>query len=195
MAIQVVQVAPEVPEVPDENEMLYQAWKKEPTPELENRLYRKLHDYAQAIVRGKFRIPDRDLISDIVTKAFLHEEEFQGAAKFTTWFHKLASNACRDYLRRQRRRREIQISDVESLPQPEPEIYDLAIHKNLAALLQEVSEDDRKLIAYVAHGLRYREIGRLLGTSEPYIRLRWHRLRQELKKSYQKLEQKEPHDA
>ena len=122
--------------------------------------------------------------------------KFQGDSSFATWVYRLASNACIDFLRREKRRRSISMTisldDEEGARQadvpahgPSPE--DEAERKELREAIQEgllaLSEEHRQiLVMREISGLSYAEIGQALSLEEGTVKSRIARARLALRK-------------
>lgn len=121
---------------------------------------------------------------------------FQGESSFATWVYRLATNVCIDFLRREKRRknlsmtislddeeeaRQAEVPDERFTPQGELEKRELreAIRRGLASLSEE---HRRVLVLRELEGLSYAEIGALLGLEEGTVKSRIARARLALRK-------------
>ena len=121
---------------------------------------------------------------------------FQGESSFATWVYRLATNVCIDFLRREKRRknlsmtislddeeeaRQAEVPDERFTPQGELEKRELreAIRRGLASLSEE---HRRVLVLRELQGLSYAEIGALLGLEEGTVKSRIARARLALRK-------------
>ena len=121
---------------------------------------------------------------------------FQGESSFATWVYRLATNVCIDFLRREKRRknlsmtislddeeeaRQAEVPDERFTPQGELEKRELreAIQRGLASLSEE---HRRVLVLRELEGLSYAEIGALLGLEEGTVKSRIARARLALRK-------------
>lgn len=121
---------------------------------------------------------------------------FQEESSFGTWVYRLASNACIDFLRREKRRKNIsmtvslddeenvrqaEIPDHQPSPEAEVERGELrqSIHQGLDALTQEHRQ---VLVMREISGLSYAEIGQVLGLEEGTVKSRIARARLALRK-------------
>lgn len=135
--------------------------------------------------------------ADLTQEAFLNAwrglGSFGGQAAFSTWLYRLASNACIDFLRREKRRMALSMTQEEDeegrqtdLPDerwaPERELE----RKELQAAVQEglstLSPEHRQvLLLRETEGLSYQEIAQCLSLEEGTVKSRIARARLALK--------------
>ena len=144
-------------------------------------------------------VNDREEADDLAQEAFLKAWQglpaFQGDSSFSTWVYRLASNVCIDYLRKQKRRREVEpvlsLDDEES-GWTEPADWDQDPQRHLeraergqalARGLEALSDHHRQvLVLRELSGLSYQEIGQALGLDIGTVKSRIARSRLALRK-------------
>ena len=138
--------------------------------------------------------------ADLAQEAFLSAwrglERFQGEAAFSTWLYRLTSNACIDFLRREKRKRAaggvLSLDDTEEGATLDLPDYDADPHQHLersevrqaiADGLAGLSPEHRRVLALrEISGLSYAEIADLLGLEEGTVKSRISRARLALRK-------------
>jgi RNA polymerase sigma factor (sigma-70 family) len=94
----------------------YEAWRAadaKTEPEALGLLLRVLRRYANSLVFGWTQREMPELSAHIVSHALENRAKFDGRAKFTTWFYRLARNKTLDWLKAERRRRECSFPDTD----------------------------------------------------------------------------------
>lgn len=138
-----------------------------------------------------------DLTQEVFLKVWQALPGFQGDSAFSTWLYRLTSNACIDFLRRERRRRgALSLDDEErelaaQLPDPAPtpqqELERRELHHALEEGLAQLSDEHRQvLVLRELNGLSYDEIAQVLDLSPGTVKSRIARARLSLAKFLRK---------
>lgn len=126
---------------------------------------------------------DADLAADATQDAFLKAfrglARFRGQAAFRTWLLTIATNEARGAIRRRNGRRETHLDDAPPLAASEPDPAHMAAQKDqverVRALLDRLPEKQRLAVQLrVEEGLAFREVGRIIGSSEGAARVNYH---------------------
>lgn len=136
-----------------------------------------------------------DLAQETFLNAWRGLRFFKGDSAFSTWLYRLASNACIDHLRRERRQaqavsislddegeeRQTDIPDERFCPETELERQEL--RRAVERGLEQLSAEHRQvLVLREIHGLSYQEIGQTLDLEEGTVKSRIARARLALRK-------------
>ena len=144
-------------------------------------------------------VTDREEAADLAQEAFLKAwrslSSFQEASSFATWMHRLTTNVCLDYLRKQTRRQNIStavsLDDEEAgwtepadhSQDPQYQLERLERKQALARALKELPEHHRRmLIMREVSGMSYQEIADALDADLGTIKSRIARARERLRK-------------
>lgn len=136
-----------------------------------------------------------DLAQETFLNAWRGLKFFKGDSAFSTWVYRLASNACIDHLRRQKRRQDISApmpvnDEDDSVPDipderflPEQELDRQELRRAVAKGLEQLSDEHRQvLVMREINGLSYQEIGDILDLEEGTVKSRIARARNSLRK-------------
>lgn len=122
-----------------------------------------------------------DIAQDVVIQLWTALSGFVGSSSFTTWLYRIVVNRCLNHLRRHRHTRPVRDSD----PAPTAGAEDTVIAQQRAtATLHAIAAlppDLRAvLVLHEMEGLSYREVAAITNLTEPTVRGRLHRARNQL---------------
>lgn len=137
-----------------------------------------------------------DLAQDTFLNAWKGLKFFKGDSAFSTWLYRLASNACIDFLRRQKRRQDISLplaadgEDEDRLPdvpddryRPDTRLEQQELRCAVNEGLQQLSDEHRQvLVMREVNGLSYQEIADILDLEAGTVKSRIARARLSLRK-------------
>ena len=180
-----------------------QRWKEGDEAAAEE-LIRHLYPVISKIVRTHLprRDDEKDLVQEVLMKTFAKLHQFKGDAPLSHWVSRLALTTCLDRLRAQKIRPEIRRADLtpdESeafdaawLSGSSPDATDAIGARDLVdKILASLSPEDRSLILMVdLEGRSLQEIAETLGWSISKIKMRLFRVRTQLRKTMQNLEER-----
>ena len=140
---------------------------------------------------ARLRITDtascEDVTSRVFTTALEQLARFRGDGSFAGWLFQIARNTVRDV---QRRRPTEPLNEERAAtdPTPEEQVLERERAHELRALIRLLRPEHQHLLAlrYGAE-LGYEEIGAIVGTAPATVRVRMHRILEELRRRY-------PHD-
>lgn len=119
----------------------------------------------------------RDATQEAFLAALKKLSSFRGEARFATWLHRVAVNACYDILRRRQRRPEDELPE-EPGPAPGDLAESAAEAIDVREALLKIPEDFRVvLILHDVHDIGYDEVSETLGIPVGTVKSRLHRAR------------------
>lgn len=143
-----------------------------------------------------------DLAQDIFIKAWKGLASFRGEAPFEHWLMRLAVRACYDFLRKNRTRREKEVSrdallegghpGLEGIGAPEMAAETDALLEVRRAMALLAPKEQLVITLLELEERPVREVAELTGWSETNVKVRAFRARQSLKKYIQRLRQSPP---
>lgn len=115
-----------------------------------------------------------DALQETALRAWQHRGKLRNEQFFGTWVTRICINVCRTM--RRKRRPVVSLEDVPEVASPPPDM-------TLSLALRALPEHLRlPLMLQYAEGMSYLEIARTLGISEPTVRGRISRAKQQLRK-------------
>ncbi|MEO8515706.1 MAG: RNA polymerase sigma factor [Flavobacterium sp.] len=128
-----------------------------------------------------------DLLQEVFIKAWQNLDKFRGDSQVSTWIYRIAVNTCLYHLRSQKNKKSVDI-DV-SIIKREDETEDKEQQVQLLyKCISELSEADRLIITLLLEEVPYHEIAAITEISEGNLRVKIHRIKQQLSTIYTKYE-------
>ena len=136
-----------------------------------------------------------DITQEVFLRAWRSMKDFRGDSGFATWLFRITMNQCVDYARHKQslpptqplvqgeedEERELPIPDT--APTPEEHLENSELGRELAAALDEVSDEHRRIVLLRdVSGMSYTEIAEILEVSEGTVKSRLSRARIALRK-------------
>jgi RNA polymerase sigma-70 factor (ECF subfamily) len=120
-----------------------------------------------------------DVAQDTFLRAFRGLDRFRGDAAFRTWLLAIAANEAKDALRVRKRRGETSLDAAPPLASPGADAEVRVVIRDEAervrAMMQRLPEKQRLAVQLrVEEGLPFREVGRVIGSSEGAARVNYH---------------------
>jgi len=158
-------------------------------------LYRRYHPTMLQVARAimKNEQDAEDAVQEIFSRVLLRIGQFRHEASFSAWLKVLATNVCRDMLRKKGRHPTEFLNDLSAADEMKIEVNRLSVSQeeelimnelleNLQAKISHLKEEHQKLIIlrYI-DGLSYRKIAQLLDCSEAQVKSRLHQARKKLR--------------
>ncbi|WP_246168898.1 RNA polymerase sigma factor [Rudanella paleaurantiibacter] len=127
-------------------------------------------EYAQA----------QDLMQETFIKAWQHLPAFRGNAEVSTWLYRIAVNTCLNHLRTAKRQvaepllEQHMATLADDTGEPDEAV------RRLYGCVSQLPETDRLIISLVLDDVPYSEIAQIVGVSEGNLRVKIHRIKQQL---------------
>ena len=149
--------------------------------------------YQKCISMLKNEEDAKDLVHDILVKAFVKIGTFRGDASFSTWIYHISYNACIDFLKKQQRKQK----QITKEPVPNQakdniadETEDVETKEMKLERLEEVFQllepaEKTLLLMKYQDSWKISQIAEVIGISEGAVKMRLKRAREKLKKVYE----------
>lgn len=127
-----------------------------------------------------------DLAGDIVQEIFIvvwnKLASFEGRSTHKTWIYRITVNSCLQYLRKEKRKSNIQFEKIEYALQNEVDQSPQDNNKKLYQAIGKLAEIDRLIIMMILDGESHEGVAEVIGISPGNVRVKIHRIKQRLKK-------------
>lgn len=139
------------------------------------------HEVVYRVALSMLDDPDgaADVAQDTFLKAFRGLDGFRRDAAVRTWLLSIAANEARGALRTRKRRRETRLDDVPPLATGHGDVAREVVLRDevtrVRTLMKRLPEKQRLAVQLrVEEGLAFREVGRIIGSSEGAARVNYH---------------------
>ena len=152
---------------------------------LYDRYFDRVLGYVRVLIRDESSC--EDIVSTVFTTALAQLRRFRGDGTFAGWLFQIARNAVRDV---QRRPSVVALPDATNSSEPDPEERLLAYERaaQLHAHVRLLTPEQQHLLGLrYGAGLAFDEIGAIVGAAPGTVRVRLHRILEQLRRRY-------PHD-
>lgn len=159
---------------------------------MENKFKQIYTDYSQKVHRlclgytGDSMQAD-DLLQEVFIKVWENLHEFRGESQVSTWVYRIAVNTCLLYLRDAKKKSNVDIEKT-ALKLSEDVTDKEAQIQLLYKCISELNETDRLIITLMLEEVPYGEIAEATSISEGNLRVKIHRIKQQLSEIYSKYE-------
>jgi RNA polymerase sigma-70 factor (ECF subfamily) len=155
--------------------------------------------YDEGVLRLALRLTGsesdaQDIHQEVFLKVYKKLHGFRYECSFSTWIYRIVTNACFDYLRRNRAHSKstpIEVNDNESLNQlsddrpgnnPERQLLDQELRAQILRALQRLTPRER-MVFDLRHfqGLRLRSVSEILNASEASVKMSFFRATRKLR--------------
>lgn len=128
-----------------------------------------------------------DLLQEVFIKVWENLSKFRGDSQISTWIYRITVNTCLLHLRKEKKENKV---DLES------HTYKISEEKDdkenqiqlLYKCISELNESDRLIITLMLEEVPYPEIAQITSISEGNLRVKIHRIKQQLSEIYSKYE-------
>jgi len=128
-----------------------------------------------------------DLLQETFIKAWQNFDKFRGDAQMSTWIYRIAVNTCLQYIKKQKSKNEVDV-DVVAHKIKETEDNKEEQVQLLYKCISMLSEIDRVIITLLLEEVSYTEIAIITAISEGNLRVKIHRIKQQISNLYSKYE-------
>jgi RNA polymerase sigma-70 factor (ECF subfamily) len=127
-------------------------------------------DYAQA----------QDLMQETFIRVWQNLPDFKGTAKVSTWIYRITVNTCLNHLRTTKRRATdlLQEKHTQTLTNETDDTNEQV--QLLYQCISQLAETDRLIISLLLDDVAYPEIAQIMGISDGNLRVKIHRIKQQL---------------
>lgn len=128
-----------------------------------------------------------DLLQEVFIKVWENLEKFRGESQVSTWIYRITVNTCLLYLRANKKQTKIDLEKNVLKISEETNDTENQIQL-LYKCISELNEADRLIITLLLEEVPYAEIAEVTSISEGNLRVKIHRIKQQLSTIYSKHE-------
>ena len=164
-------------------------------------LYRRYHPAVLKIAR-KIMVNEQDAedaVQEVFARVLDRIGQFRYEASFSSWLKVLATNVCRDMLRKRKRRPTESFENLNTFDETEIGVRNSSVSQEEELIMKELLENlkekisllkekhQRLIVLRYIDGLSYKKIAQILECSEAQVKSRLHQARRKLRSACQSL--------
>ncbi|HAF28942.1 MAG TPA: RNA polymerase subunit sigma-70 [Bacteroidales bacterium] len=131
----------------------------------------------------------KDMFQEVLINIWKSMDSFRGDAQMSTWIYRVAVNTAMGFSNKEIRRQKIFLNDKENSLQNFIDV-DENVAKEKEKLFQRLDNEinqlsviDKIIMTLVLEGINHKEISDIIGITEPNVRVKIHRIKNELKET------------
>ena len=129
----------------------------------------------------------KDMYQEVLINIWKSLESFRGDAQISTWIYRVTVNTALGFANKEISRQKIFLNQNDHLLQNLIDVNENWKKKNLLQIIEnqinQLSVIDKIIMTLVLEGLSHKEIASIIGITEPNIRVKIHRIKNDLKES------------
>jgi RNA polymerase sigma-70 factor (ECF subfamily) len=126
-----------------------------------------------------------DVAQDIFMKIWTYLDSFRGESTASTWIYRISVNTCLLYLRKESVKKEKPLTAFPALASESYSFEEEEKLQKMYSCINKLDGKNRMIILMVLEGVGYSEIAEIIGTSEETLRVKIHRIKNNLTKCVQ----------
>lgn len=128
-----------------------------------------------------------DLLQETFIKVWQNLDRFRGDSQISTWVYRIAVNTCLYHIRSQKNNKTTNLEEITAIIDNETDYKEQQV-KLLYKCINKLVESDRLIITLLLEEVPYNEIATITEISEGNLRVKIHRIKQQLSKLYTEYE-------
>ena len=152
-------------------------------------LYQKYGPKVQRLCLGYTgnQMEAEDLLQEVFVKVWQNLHKFRGESQVSTWIYRIAVNTCLYQIRASKNKKSVDLEKAPVLLETESDNKEQQV-QILNKTIRELKESDRLIITLLLEEVSYPEIAVITEISEVNLRVKIHRIKQQLSLIYAKYE-------
>lgn len=135
----------------------------------------------------------KDMQQEVLINIWKSLDSFRGDAQLSTWIYRVAVNTAMGFANKEIKRQKIFLDNNEYALQKLVDIDEDSVQKKeelfhaLGNQINQLSVIDKVIMTLVLESVNHKEIASVIGITEPNVRVKIHRIKNELKKALKSL--------
>lgn len=131
----------------------------------------------------------KDMYQEVLINIWKSMDSFRGDAQMSTWIYRVAVNTAMGFANKEIRRQKVFLNEKENTLKNFTDV-DVNVAKEKERLFQRLETEinqlsviEKIIITLVLEGVNHKEISEIIGITEPNVRVKIHRIKNELKEA------------